>query len=98
MTNAEEPRPTVATIRFNAYEVSVLDVYPPAYMLSSEVSDTLRAYGLEGYAEVSPDRSKPLEDRTRFLVLRKDESIENVVYAEDGQTLLIHGPGDFSIS
>lgn len=98
MSNSENSRPVLDEFQFNAYEVSVFDVYPPAYVLPSKASSVLSSYGLEGYVEVQAGRDQPLEDRTRLLLFRKHEEGSDPVYVLHGQKVLFYGPADFSIS
>ena len=100
MQQSENTRPVLGTWEFNAYEVSVLDVYPPAYILPSKGSDMLSSYGIEGYVEIGAGRSRPLEDRSTLLLFRKHEENKDAepVRVLHGQKVIFYGYREFGVS
>lgn len=92
MTNPADTRPVLDALVFDINEVSVLDVYPPGYMLPNRSHRLLRAYGLEGTVRKSEGQSMQL------LIVREDEGWDTPVCVNPGQKVLFHGPGEFSVS
>lgn len=98
MATAEKTPPVLARIRFNAYEVSVLDVNPPAYIVPGKIAKLLNAYGFEGHIKSEPNPSYPRETRAVLLVRFKGDDIRNEgIPVQDDQEILIHGHKYFTI-
>jgi len=92
MSTSEKIPPVLARMRFNAYEVSVLDVNPPAYVVPGNISKFLNAYGFEGRIESEPHPSYPRENRAVLFVRFKGDDRRNKgIAVEHDQEMLMHG-------